>query len=66
MKDSINMIWIVTSAANIIGMQLGFSLLEVGSINKKNRVNILVKNLLDTFIGALAYYALGFGYANNA
>ena len=47
-------------------MQLGFSFLEVGSINEKNKANILVKNLLDTYIGALAFYALGYAFSNNA
>ena len=64
MKDSINTIWIITGSANIIAMQLGFSFLEVGSINQKNKANILLKNLLDTFIGALAFYLIGFALTN--
>ena len=66
MKDSVNTIWIITSAVNIIAMQLGFSFLEVGSINPKNRTNILIENLLDTYIGALAFYAIGFAISNDA
>jgi len=65
MGDSVNQIWIITAAINIIAMQLGFSFLEVGSIHPKNKANILIKNLLDTFIGALAFYALGFAFAND-
>jgi len=65
MTDSINQIWIIISAINIIAMQLGFTLLEVGSIHPKNKANILIKNLLDTFIGALAFYALGFAFSNG-
>ena len=45
---------------------MGFSFLEVGSIHPKNKANILIKNLLDTYIGALAFYALGFAFANDA
>ena len=66
MKDSINTVWIITGTAGIISMQLGFSFLEVGTINPKNRTNILIKNLLDTYIGALAFYAIGFAVSNNA
>ena len=66
MKESINTIWIITSAVNIIAMQLGFSFLEVGTISPKNRTNILIKNLLDTYIGALAFFAIGFAISNNA
>ena len=65
MKESVNTIWIITAAVNIIAMQLGFSFLEVGSIHPKNKANILIKNLLDTYIGALAFYALGFAFANE-
>ena len=66
MKDSLNTIWLITASIHIIAMQLGFSFLEVGSIHPKNKSNILIKNLLDTYIGALAFYALGFAFANDA
>ena len=65
-SESVNTIWIITSGVNIIAMQLGFSLLEVGTIHPKNKANILTKNLLDTFIGALAYYSVGYAVANSA
>ena len=65
-KESVNTIWIITSGVNIIAMQLGFSLLEVGTIHPKNKSNILTKNLLDTFIGALAYYSVGYAVANQS
>ena len=45
---------------------MGFSFLEVGSIHAKNKANILIKNLLDTYIGALAFYVMGFAFANDA
>jgi len=41
-------------------------LLEVGSVSTKNTSNILIKNLFDTFIGALAYWLVGFSFANEA
>ena len=66
MKDSVNTIWIITASVNIIAMQLVFSFLEVGSIHSKNKANILIKNLLDTYIGALAFYMMGFAFANEA
>ena len=66
MKDSINAIWIITASCNIIAIQLGFSLLEVGSIHHKNTTNILYKNLVDTFFGALGFYMFGYAFANEA
>ena len=63
---SVNTIWIVTASINVIAMQLGFSFLEVGWVQNKNKTNILIKNLLDIFFGALAYWSIGFAFANQS
>jgi len=47
----------------IFFMQGGFAFLEAGSVRSKNTVNILIKNMLDAFIGAVAYWAIGWGVA---
>ena len=44
-------------------MQLGFALLEAGSVRSKNTKAILIKNLLDTFVSAMAWYAVGWSLA---
>lgn len=44
-------------------MQLGFALLEAGAVRSKNTTNILMKNILDSGIGALSYWVLGFAFA---
>ena len=44
-------------------MQAGFGMLEAGSVRTKNTRNILLKNLLDACIGALIWWAWGFGTA---
>jgi Amt family ammonium transporter len=44
-------------------MQLGFALLENGMVRSKNSKNILIKNLFDVCVGALAFWLLGFGLA---
>lgn len=44
-------------------MQAGFALLEAGSVRAKNTKNILMKNLLDACIGALIWWAWGYGIA---
>ena len=66
MKESINSIWILTAAINICLMQLGFAFVEVGSIHRKNTTNILFKNLVDTFFGAMGFFAFGHAFGNNA
>ena len=42
-------------------MQCGFAFLEAGAVRSKNTVNILIKNWLDTCLGAIVYWAIGFG-----
>ena len=44
-------------------MQLGFALVENGTVRQKNSRNILVKNLFDLCVGSLVYWLIGFGIA---
>ena len=39
----------------------GFGLIEAGSVNAKNEVNIMVKNAIDVIFGGISYWAFGFG-----
>ena len=47
-------------------MQVGFTMLETGTVRKKNSQNILIKNLFDSCVGALGFYLIGYGFANAA
>mmetsp|Transcript_75966 Transcript_75966/g.216768 ORF Transcript_75966/g.216768 Transcript_75966/m.216768 type:complete len:447 (-) Transcript_75966:186-1526(-) len=44
-------------------MQTGFAMLEVGTVNKKNTSNILLKNVLDASVGSIVWMITGFGLA---
>merc|ERR1719356_158086 len=65
MKNTDQMFLIVI-AIIIFFMQCGFAFLEAGSVRSKNTVNILIKNMLDVFIGGVSYWALGWGLAYGA
>jgi ammonia channel protein AmtB len=42
-------------------MQTGLALLEVGIVGSKNRVNVMMKNIVDMTMGGFCYWAVGFG-----
>jgi Amt family ammonium transporter len=44
-------------------MQVGFIALETGSGRAKNVRNILLKNLLDTMLTAICWWAVGYAFA---
>lgn len=62
-QEAIDELLIIVATAFIILMQLGFALVENGTVRSKNSKNILVKNLFDASAGALAFWLVGFGIA---
>jgi len=48
-------------AVLVLFMQAGFAMVEVGLNAAKNTVNILSKNVMDLSVGALLFFAIGFG-----
>jgi len=62
-EEAIDSIWVLTSTGMIFFMQAGFALVECGSIRKKNSHNILIKNVFDACIGAIAFWIIGYGLA---
>ncbi|MFP4375678.1 MAG: ammonium transporter [Spirochaetales bacterium] len=54
-----DMIWLVVAAALVFFMQAGFAMVETGLTRAKNAGNIIMKNLMDFSVGAIAYWAIG-------
>lgn len=63
MEDSIDTLWVSNATYLVFLMQLGFALLEVGSVRQKNAQNILLKNFMDICISTLTWWLLGYGLA---
>ncbi|GIX89825.1 hypothetical protein CEXT_478441, partial [Caerostris extrusa] len=40
-----------------------FGLLESGYVNRKNEVNIMVKNAIDVIFGGLGYWMFGYAFS---
>ncbi len=54
-------VWTLIAAFLVFFMQAGFAMVEAGFTRAKNAVNIIMKNLMDMSMGAIAFWAIGFG-----
>ena len=58
-----NAFFMCSMALIIFLMQCGFAFLEAGAVRSKNTTNILIKNLLDSCIAVIGYFAIGWAFA---
>jgi Amt family ammonium transporter len=67
-SESLDMVWLFLGASLVFIMQAGFALVETGLTRAKNSTNIVMKNLMDFCLGAVVYWAIGWGlmYGKNA
>ena len=60
---AIDTAWLLLSGVLVLFMQAGFAMVEAGFVRTKNVTNILMKNVLDASMGAMVYWAVGWGFA---
>jgi Amt family ammonium transporter len=63
LTSAINSVWVMVAAVLVIFMQAGFALLETGSTRMKNAGHVAGKTILTFGICAIAFWAIGFGFA---
>jgi len=63
LETSLDAGWTILAGVLVFFMQAGFTLLEAGNVRTKNTVNILMKNIIDTSVGAIGWFLIGYGLA---
>ena len=58
----VDALWMLLAAFMVFGMQIGFALVEAGSILTNLR-SILMKNIFDVCLSALSWWVLGYSIA---
>ena len=61
--DAINAGWVLTTAGMIFTMFLGLTMMEAGSVRRKNSSVVFYKYIICSFIAIFAFWAIGFAFA---
>ncbi|CAM9729791.1 unnamed protein product [Phaeothamnion confervicola] len=59
----VDAMWLMLTGVLVFFMQVGFAMLEVGSVAPKNTKSILIKNTVDTSICSICWWLVGYGFA---
>merc|ERR1719419_1255117 len=61
--EGLSVFWMLVAGTLSFFMQLGFAMLEVGRVSRKNIQHVLFKNLMDSSIGTVVWLFVGYGFA---
>lgn len=60
-KETVDIAWVLLSAALVMLMQAGFCCLETGMSRAKSSINVAIKNLIDFCIAGPLFWLAGYG-----
>jgi Amt family ammonium transporter len=63
LENNLDQMYLLIMSMLIQLMQTGFAFVEASVVRSKNVTNIMMKNLLDVFVAAVAYWLIGFAVA---
>jgi Amt family ammonium transporter len=62
-QANLDNVFVLLAAVLVIFMQAGFALVEAGLTRAKSVANIMMKNLMDFSVGAVAFFCVGYAIA---
>mmetsp|Transcript_27827 Transcript_27827/g.79934 ORF Transcript_27827/g.79934 Transcript_27827/m.79934 type:complete len:685 (-) Transcript_27827:36-2090(-) len=65
LADAVDTSWVLTASALVMLMQLGFAMLEAGTVREHNAVATYAKNVLDLVLGTVIAWSFGYAIAYN-
>ena len=66
LQDMLNTVWMVIVSIMTILAQVGYLMVEIGSIKTHNNSDLLLKNLLVMAISSIVFFLIGFGISTEA
>ena len=64
--DILNIVWMVIMSVMIILSQVGYMMVEIGTIKMTNNNDLLLKNIIVMAISTLTFFTVGYGFATQA